>query len=201
MESLVTPIIIFSLGVLILGIIYLALRPKRKDNPKIGLLLKFCSYGISLVFLVFISYVLVFSKHDPNEMPFSEFKSFSLQWGPGDSLINKYDSRTGNYQFVDSHDALIKMNVHLPKELLLVLHREASELGFWSWREREIGDTTERLNGMKPLRFVMQFNYQRKSKTVTFDESFIGDPRLKAANEQMIKEIKTVLDDEAAKQK
>jgi len=47
----------------------------------------------------------------------------------------------------------------------------------------------------------MQFNYQRKSKTVIFDRSFIADPRLVEANRQMIKEITTVLDGEAEKQK
>jgi hypothetical protein len=43
----------------------------------------------------------------------------------------------------------------------------------------------------------MQFNYQRKSKKVIFDESYFIDQRLKEANLQMIKEIHTVLDQEA----
>jgi hypothetical protein len=47
----------------------------------------------------------------------------------------------------------------------------------------------------------MQFNYLRKSKTVVFDESFDGPPKLIDANKQMLKEIQTVLDREAAAQK
>lgn len=132
---------------------------------------------------------------------FTEFKSFTIQWGPGDSLVNKYDSKTGDYQFVDSHDSLVKTNLHLPKEELLYLHRKAAELGFWDWPSVEIGDTTMRLNGMRPPRYVMEFNYQRKSKKVTFDESFDLDRRLRDANESMVKEIMKVLDEESAKQK
>jgi hypothetical protein len=155
------------------------------------------------VIVPFLIYCVYYYAHVFKNAPykFTEFKSFTIQWGPGDSLVNKYDSKTGDYQFVDSHDSLIKTNLHLPKEELLYLHRKAAELGFWDWPSVEIGDTTQRLNGMRPPRYVMEFNYQRKSKKVTFDESFDLDRRLRDANEQMVKEIMKVLDEEQAKQK
>ena len=132
---------------------------------------------------------------------FSEFKSIVFQYGTPDSMLNRYDSNTGDYQYVNAHDSVIKIKLHLPKEQLLYLHRKAAELGFWDWPSDERGDTTVRHNGQKAPRYFMQFNYQRKSKTITFDESFIGDPRLKAANENMKDELIKVLDEEAAKQK
>ena len=155
------------------------------------------------VIVPFLIYCVYYYAHVFKNAPykFTEFKSFTIKWGPGDSLINKYDSKTGDYQFIDSHDSLIKTNLHLPKADLLYLHRKAAELGFWDWPSVEIGDTTQRLNGMRPPRYVMEFNYQRKSKKVTFDESFDIDRRLRDANENMVKEIMKVLDDEAAKQK
>jgi hypothetical protein len=154
------------------------------------------------VIVPFLVYCIVYYAHVFKNAPykFSEFKSFTMQWGPGDSLVNKYNSATGEYQFIDSRDSLVKMNVHLPKEELLVLHRKAAEQGLWDWPEVETGDTTERRNGRRAPRYVIQFNYKRKSKKVIFDESFQGDPRLKAANRELITTIQKALDDEVAYQ-
>jgi hypothetical protein len=132
---------------------------------------------------------------------FTEFDSFVFQYGPGDSLINKYNSKTGAYQFVDAHDSLVKMTIHLPKEELLYLHRKAAELGFWDFPSVEMGDTTIKHNGMRPPRYLIEFKYKRKTKKVLFDSSFDGDPKLKDANEQMIKEIIKVLEGEEGKEK
>jgi len=161
------------------------------------------AFLISSVVVPFLAYCVYYYAHMFKNAPyrFAEFKSFTFQYGPGDSLVNKYDSQTGDYEFVDSHNKLVKMNVHLPKEQLLYLHRKAAVLGFWDWPSVEMGDTTQRRNGKRPPRFVTEFNYERKSKKVLFDESFSGDEKLIAANRQMIKEIEKVLDEEAAKQK
>jgi hypothetical protein len=132
---------------------------------------------------------------------FTEFDSIDFQYGPGDSLINKYNSKTGVYQFVDAHDSLIKMNLHLPKEELLYLHRKAAMLGFWDFPSVEIGDTTIKRNGMRPPRYLIEFKYKRKTKKVLYDASFNGDPKLKDANEQMIKEIMKVLQEEEGRKK
>jgi hypothetical protein len=158
---------------------------------------------IGSVVVPFMIYCVYYYAHVFKNAPyrFAEFKSFTFEYGPGDTLINKYNSATGDYQFVDTHDSLIKMNVHLPKELLLVLHRKAAEQGLWDWPSDERGDTTLRRNGHPAPRYVIQFNYQRKSKKVVFDESFEGDPKLKAANKELIATIQQVLSDEAAHQK
>ena len=158
---------------------------------------------IGSVVVPFLAYCVYYYAHMFKNAPykFSEFKSFTIQYGPGDSLINKYNSATGEYQFVDSHDSLVKMNLHLPKEELLYLHHKAAELGFWDFPSVEMGDTTQRRNGSRAPRYVIEFNYQRKSKKVLYDKSFDGDIRLKQANEEMLKEIQKVLDDEAGKQK
>jgi hypothetical protein len=158
---------------------------------------------IACVVVPFLVYCFVYYSHVFKNAPykFSEFKSFSIQWGSVGSLVNKYNSATGEYQFVNDHDSLIKMQVHLPKEDLLALHRKAAEQGLWDWPENETGDTTEVRGGQKSPRFVIQFNYARKSKKVIFDQSFQGDPRLKAANRELIETIRKVLDEEVANQK
>ena len=57
-----------------------------------------------------------------------------------------------------------------------------------------------KIKGIKSTHYFIQFNYKRKSKTVMFDDGFNGDPKLKDANEQMIKEIEKVLADEENKE-
>ena len=125
---------------------------------------------------------------------FTEFKSFVIQYGTSDSLLNKYDSKTGNYQYLNKKDSLIKTNLLLKTSELLFLHRKAAELGFWDFPSDERGDSTK-YKGEKPTRYYIEFNYQRKSKKVLFDESFNGDAKLKDANENVIKEILHVLAD------
>jgi len=131
---------------------------------------------------------------------FTEFKSFVIQYGTSDSLLNKYDSKTGDYQYLNRKDSLIKTNLLLKNSDLLYLHRKAAELGFWDFPTRELGDSTK-FKGEKPLRYYIEFNYERKSKKVLFDESFNGDTKLKDANEDLIKEILHVLADAEDKKK
>jgi len=132
---------------------------------------------------------------------FTEFKSITIQYGTSDSLLNRYDSKTGNYQYLNKRDSLVKTNVLLTHDELLYLHRKASDLGFWDFPTQELNTDTAGLMGQKPARYIIEFNYQRKSKKVTFDESFQGDPKLKDANQQLIKEIMHVLADAQDKQK
>ncbi len=131
---------------------------------------------------------------------FVEFESLVFQYGESDNLINKYNSKTGEYQYLNSNDSLIKKTLRLNKDDLLYLHRKAADLGFWDFPSQSLGDTASR-NGVKPPRYLIEFNYQRKSKKVLFDASFNGPAKLKDANERLIREIMNVLADKEARQK
>ena len=128
---------------------------------------------------------------------FSEFQSLHFEYGFGDTLNNIYDSKTGEYQFVNRRDSLVKINMRLSKEDLLYLHRKAADLGFWDFPSNELDPTAK---GRVP-RYSIQFNYLRKSKKVMYDASFDGDPKLKDANERLIKEIRKIIDDAEARQR
>jgi hypothetical protein len=132
---------------------------------------------------------------------FKEFKSFVIQYGTGDSLINKYNSATGEYQYVNKRDSLIKVNMRLTNSDLLVLHRKAAELGFWDFPADERNTDTTHLNGNKPPRYIIEFNYLHKSKKVIYDANFVGPQKLEDANQQMVKEIQSVLSGAEARQK
>lgn len=128
---------------------------------------------------------------------FSEFQSLHFEYGYGDTLNNIYDSKTGEYQFINRRDSLVKINMKLNKDDLLYLHRKAADLGFWDFPANELNPSVK---GKVP-RFLIQFNYLRKSKKVMFDASFDGDPKLKDANERLITEIRKILNDAEARQR
>ncbi|HVW94987.1 MAG TPA: hypothetical protein VHA56_03380 [Mucilaginibacter sp.] len=149
----------------------------------------------------FLLYCVYYYGHMIKNAPykFSEFKSFTIIYGTADSMLNKYNSKTGDYQYLNRQDSLVKMNLRLSNSDLLYLHRKAAELGFWDFPSDETGDSTK-VKG-KPLRYYIEFAYQRKSKKVLFDESFAGDPKLRDANMNLIKEINRVLADAEEKRK
>jgi len=124
---------------------------------------------------------------------FSEMKTIEFRYGTGDTLLNQYNSGTSDFQYLNKHHELIKTKLYLNKDDLLYLHRKAADLGFWNFPVNERGDTAA-TKGRPVPRFFIQFNYLRKSKTVTYEPTYGGDQKLKEANEQLIKEIQKVID-------
>ena len=123
---------------------------------------------------------------------FSDFQSMSIEYGPVDSLVNKYNSKTGDYQYVDRRDSLVKMHLRLTSDDLLYLHRKAADLGFWDFPAKELADSSKGAKN-KSIRYIIEFKYKQKSKRVVFDSEYIGDIRLIDANKTLIKEIKQSL--------
>jgi len=155
------------------------------------------------IIVPFMMYCVYYYAHVFQDAPFkfTEFKSFTFKYGSRDSMLNTYNSATGEYQYLDKHDSLIKKTLFLKKSELLYLHRKASELGLWDFPSNETMNDTANLKGAKPLRYDIQFNYQRKSKKVLFDANFDGPLKLVDANQQVIKQIMSVLDEAEARQK
>jgi hypothetical protein len=164
------------------------------SNPK----KVFLAFSIVVPFLFYcIYYYGIMLKNAPYK--FVEFESMNIQYGGRDSLVNKYDSKTGNYQYLNNRDSLVKKHLHLNQKDLLYLHRKAADLGFWDFPADETGDSIK--HGAQPLRYIIEFKYKRKSKKVVFDANFDGDPRLIDANQKLIKEITQVLETEEVNQK
>ncbi|MDB4927249.1 MAG: hypothetical protein JWR23_3305 [Mucilaginibacter sp.] len=158
----------------------------------------FLALSIFLPFLFYcIYYYGMVLKNAPYK--FVEFDSIVFQYGDRDSMLNKYNSKTGDYQYLNVKDSLVKMHLHLNQKELLYLHRKAADLGFWDFPADETGDSVK--TGPKPPRYVIEFNYKRKSKKVIFDANYYGDPKLVDANQHLIKEIMQVLASEETNQK
>jgi len=117
----------------------------------------------------FLLYCVIYYTPIIRNAPFrsDEFVSFQFKWGAGNDLPNTYDSATGDYQYLDTKDSLIKTNVKLRENDIIYLHNKANELGYWNFPDVIANSGTD-LNKSKVLRYVFQFNYKRKSKKVIF---------------------------------
>jgi hypothetical protein len=126
---------------------------------------------------------------------FADFQYLRFEYGLNDSLVNKYNSKTGAYQYTTRSGKLKTMNMSLSKDNLLYLHRKAADLGFWNFPEVEKGDNAGDKK-MNTLHYLIEFVYKDKTKKVLFDQDYNGDPKLKDANMRLIKEIQSVLDEQ-----
>jgi hypothetical protein len=159
----------------------------------------FLALSIALPFLFYCFYYYgIMLKNAPYK--FAEFDSITFNYGMGDSLINKYSSKTGDYEYVNSRDSLIKSHLKLNADDFLILHRKAAELGLWDFPSYIGNDTTVTKPGKSP-RYYIQFKYKRRTKTVLFDDAFDGDPKLKDAAEQMVKALQGRLEEAETREK
>lgn len=128
-----------------------------------------------------------------------EFVSITYKWGVGDSLENSYNSVTGEYKYLDNNDSLIIKNIKLSEKDKKFLDSNADEQGFWNLPSIVANNETD-IKSNKIVRYYMEFNYQKKSKIVTYLSNFDGNPRMKGAAAQMQKIIEQTLIDTEEKQ-
>jgi ribonuclease BN (tRNA processing enzyme) len=114
----------------------------------------------------------------------TEFVSLQYKWGVGKVLENSYDSSTGEYQYLNANDSLVKTNVKLRKNDIIFLHSKANELGLWNFPD-VIANRGSDLNSDKVLRYELQFNYKRKSKKVIIMSDYQEIPKLMSVATQM----------------
>ncbi|WP_374164117.1 hypothetical protein [Arcticibacter sp. MXS-1] len=146
----------------------------------------FLALSIVVPFLIYcVYYYGMMVKNAPYK--FAEFESLTFKYGEGDSLVNQYDSKTRSYQYLNDRDSLIKKQVKLTKDDLLFLHRKAVEYGFWDFPS----DLTvaEGAGGARGPRYYLEYKYKRKSKKVTFDVNYNGNPKLKDAVRGLIETV------------
>ena len=84
----------------------------------------FLAISIAVPFLIYCFYYYgIMLKNAPYR--FADLESITLKYGMGTNLVNQYDSRTGNFQYENSRDSLVKTNVKLSKDDMLYLNYEA----------------------------------------------------------------------------
>lgn len=143
----------------------------------------FLALTIVVPFLIYcVVYYTPMLRNAPYKL--KEFESIDFKWGMGNQLENTYNSATGDYQYLNAQDSVIRTNVKLRKDDILYLHSKANELGFWNFPDLLANRGTDLKTSGVP-RYVMTFNYKKKSKTVIYLADYNEIPKLKGLAEQM----------------
>ncbi|MEO6151123.1 MAG: hypothetical protein ABIN95_12635 [Mucilaginibacter sp.] len=154
------------------------------------------------VIVPFLAYCLYYYGMMVSNAPykFNEFQYLVFDYGFGDSLVNKYNSKTHDYQYVNAADSLVKTKLKLNKDDLLYLHRKAADLGFWNFPVNEVNSAEVKPDPKVP-HYKVEFHYLRKTKAVYFAADYMGNEKLVDANQRLIKEIQRILTDAEARTK
>ncbi|RWU04836.1 hypothetical protein DPV69_16855 [Pedobacter chitinilyticus] len=152
------------------------------------------------VVVPFVIYSVIYYAPMIKNAPFQEkyFVSLEYKWGTGTQLENSYNSATGEFKYLNKNDSLVKSNVKLSQRDIKYLDSIADVQGFWNL-PNIIANNEADVNNPKQLRYFIKFNYQKKSKEVTYLPNFSGSERMKGAIGKMQKEIElTLIDKENA---
>lgn len=144
----------------------------------------------------FVIYSAVYYAPIIRNAPFQEkyFVSLEYRWGTGEKLENSYNSTSGEFIYVNKNDSLVRKNIKLDVRDVKYLDSIADVQGFWNLPS-VIANNESELNDKRQLRYVIRFNYQKKSKEVTYFPSFNGNEKMKSAASKMQKEIELTLID------
>lgn len=148
------------------------------------------------VVVPFVIYGAIYYAPMIRNAPFQEkyFVSLEYSWGTGDKLENSYNSVTGQFKYLNKDDELVNSQFKLNTRDIKYLDSIADVQGFWNLPS-VVANSEDDLKDPKQLRYVIKFNYQKKSKEVVYLPSFKGSERMKSAAAKMQKEIELTLID------
>jgi hypothetical protein len=144
----------------------------------------------------FGAYYLLSLKKGPYRA--SSFVSIDYKWGVGDTLVNHYQSATGDYQYLDNKDSLIKTKVKFNANNVIFLHSKADELGLWSL-PNVIANSKEDLKSNKILRYEITFTYEEKVKKVIFVTNYSQDLAIAATASKLQQLVAQTISDAEAR--
>lgn len=138
------------------------------------------------VIIPFLIYCVVYYTPMLKNAPFksAEFVSLNYKWGVGRTLDNSYNSATGEYQYLNAKDSLVKTNVKLRKDDIIYLHRKATEIGFWNFPDLIANNAADTISP-KILRYELEFKYKRVTKKVVYLSDYSETPKLRDLAVQM----------------
>lgn len=147
------------------------------------------------IIVPFIVYCIVYYSSMIKNAPFrfADFEAIELRYGTPNEMVNTYNSKTGEYQYLTKDNKLMKDTVRMRKDDLLYLHRKAQELGFWNVDDKMVNDKRDTLLNQEVPRFILKYSYKDKSKEVTLDADYSGTEKMKNAAKSTIDAVMTML--------
>lgn len=126
---------------------------------------------------------------------YKDFESVTIQYGTQDSMLNSYNSKTQDYQYLTNEDSLVKTKLKLTDNDLLYLHRKAMELGFWNVDNDMTTQHSDSTMSKKFPRYILTYTYKEKQKKVVLDVDYAGNPKMKGAAKTTIDEVLRIIND------
>jgi len=152
----------------------------------------FLGICIILPFLIYcIYYYSAMVKNAPYR--YADFQSVQLTYGYPDSMLNHFDSKTHEYNYLTKDGKLVQDTLKLRDDDLLYLHRKAQELGFWNLPDDMTVQADQREDDARLPRYRLTYNYEEKSKTVVLDPDFPGPTKMVEAGRSTIDEVLRIL--------
>lgn len=151
--------------------------------------------GLS-IFGSFLIYCVYYYSNMIKNAPYRsyELESIVFKYGIGDNLVNEFDSRTGVYKYVNTHDSLVTSKVHLNKDDFIYIHHKAASLGFWNFPD-DMTQTNDPADAQNSVHYYVEFNYKEKTKTLLLDVNYNGNPKLHDAAKTFIEEVQRLIND------
>lgn len=103
------------------------------------------------------------------------FVSLTYKWGVGNTLQNSYNSKTGEYQFLDQQDKLIKENFKLRTNNVIFLHSKINEQDLLNIPDI-IANPSANLKDGRVLRYEFKFVYDDTVKNIIYLTNYDKDP-------------------------
>ncbi|TYR38530.1 hypothetical protein FXV77_04020 [Sphingobacterium phlebotomi] len=120
---------------------------------------------------------------------YSDFEYISIQYGVPDSMLNSYNSASQQYQYLNRDNEVVEKKLKLTDDDLLFLHRKAMEMGFWNVDDDMTTPRTDSLEGRNVPRYVLEYKYKEKGKTVILDADYSGNQKMKDAAKTTIEKV------------
>lgn len=127
----------------------------------------------------------------------ASFVSLTYKWGMGDTLQNSYNSKTGDYQFLDKSDQLVKVNFKLRTNNIIFLHSKINQ-GDLLHVPDTIANPQANLKDPKVLRYEFQFVYDDTTKNIVYLTNYDKDPIIAdkaSALQKVVQQIITEAED------
>lgn len=136
--------------------------------------LKFTLKIISVVFIVIVGGYYIMKLRSGGKKAVA-FVSLTYKWGTGDTLQNSYNSKTGDYQFLNQRDQLIKENFKLRTNSIIYLHSKINEQDLLNVPDT-IANKDANFNDSTVLRHEITLVYDDETRYIIYLTDYDGDP-------------------------
>ncbi len=153
--------------------------------------LKFTLKIISVLFIAIVGGFYIMKLRSGGKRAVS-FVSLTYKWGVGDSLQNSYDSKSGNYQFLDQKDQLIKEKFLLRTNNVIYLHSKINEQDLLNVPDT-IANVNANLKDSTVLRYEFKFVYDDMTKHIIYMTNYDKDPLIQTKASAMQKYVQQMI--------